>query len=690
VSFSGEHASAGLSRWAAVGGLLALFLLQAVLVIAPLKRDASPLTWDEAVHMRNAWKYADDLGAGRWSGLLRPVIVPGHPPYPPFAHAVMGAASRFAVRFGVEPEDGAAAGNVLFLMLLAWSVYLLASDWWGEAAGVAAAFLASLSPPLLEASRHLGVDVALTAWVAAAYAFWSLSRRFTLWSWTAALGLAGAGGMLTKWTFGFYVLPIVVAAAWDLFRPSGKGARLKILSALVISAGLAAPWYAVNLFNVAVKTARAAGLGAQEGDPVSGLGAWLYYLGTFKQALGWTGMGAALSGFLWLLLRRPHDGWVLASWLGASYAVWTFLVSNKDPRYMYPALTVLPLAAASLPFRLPVLLVALLAGSALWQVRGLPARPAWPLAEIVSRTAALKKEPGAAPLTLLANHAFLSGTNLPWYAEREGVDDEVLVRSRSSGLGEFTEFVLVKTGDLGPARTVRGHEAARAEALRPDGWFSKAFSKAAAWPLPDGSEALLFQRIPSPTAAPQAAPERILSALVPGAEAEGLSLQGTGTNYELKAAKLRVKGLILRQVDIRLEGLRLVADDQGAPKALELRRAEVRSLRLKESDAALFLGTRVKSLRDGAVRFLPGEEIEASGRVKGLPARARVRIFYDPAGRRVTARVLSLKASGIPALTGREFSFSLEPGRGWPFLVEMAGLKTVPGAAGEGTLEVAP
>lgn len=355
-----QEGSSVLGRLAVPAAFLALLFLQWSLVF---HRSPPAAAWEPALHMRAAQKYGADFSQSRWQDLLRPPEEPGRAPSPPLFGLSTAAASSVGTRAGLAPEAGAVWAGLFFLLLLSWSAYLLASDWWGASAGVAAAFLTSLWPPYWDAALALAPDTALAAWVALSYALWEKSRRFTLWRESLGAGLAMAAGALTDAVFLAYAAPIAGAALWEVFRPAESRSRFRAAAALAVPAVLAAPWYAIHWRGLAEEAFR-----FSSGGP-RGLDALFYYLTVFKDWIGWAGLAAAAAGFAWTLFRQARNGWVLASWAASGYIFWT-LSPDKDPRRMLPVLPAMALSAAGLPFRAPLVMAAALIGMALWSARG--------------------------------------------------------------------------------------------------------------------------------------------------------------------------------------------------------------------------------------------------------------------------------------------------------------------------------
>jgi hypothetical protein len=667
----------------------ALALWQALLLGSWLSRDTRPSKWDQSVHLSTARDYGDAFAAGSPAGLLFAKARPGHPPYPPLVHDVMAPFMAVGARLGVAPEDAACGANWLALILLSAGAALLASSLWGREAGLAAAVLSGLLPPALLYAREPMVDLALVSFVVVTYALWVRSDRFRHPRWSRWLGVAAGLGMLTKWSFVFYVLPVLADAALAL-RRDRRGAGYNALVALGWAALVAGPWYALNAPAVLPKVLRSAALGKAEGDPsVFSLAAWTWYLRLVPDQLTRPGALAAAGVAGWILYRRPAGWKVLAAWVVTGFVFWN-LVSNKNDRYFLPVLAAVPVAAAALPRRIPWLLAAAAAVFSAWIAWGPPGRPhvnaplaqSWPLDEVV-RVVEARRDPAApfAILTCAVNHDYMNGNNLSWAVQKRGLSDTVIVRSRLDPLGQWAQFVLVKTGNVGPDYASGRQVAAREEALREGGWFARHFRREAAWGLPDGSEALLFRR---DDAAPSPDPARLAEGLFPGLAAEGWTATAAPsparpgeTLWRVGAASVSYKELVLTGLSAELDGVLAAVDDAGRPRLLRLRTARLASARVTDAALAAYLERRVKGLKDVTVRFDDGR-VSVDGRFRGFRAAVTAALAYDPGARAVVVGLERLRLGGLPlpaGLAGRR-SFPLRAQKGMPFDVELSGLRT--------------
>lgn len=681
-----------------LGGMI---LVQGILLGLWLRRDTRPPAWDQSVHLMSAWRYKEAAAHGNIGALLHTRTSPGHPPYPPAVHYLMGAGLSLAESLGWSVEDGAVfVSQLFFLGLLILGSYVLAAHFWGPPSGLAAAALASFAPPVQSMAHQPLADLGLVATVVFSYALWVRSDGFTRFRWSLGLGVALGVGCLTKWTFPTYILPIFGSAVYRFFR--NKNAR-NILWAGGIAVLLVVPWYLINLPILLPKLIRVAGLGAQEGDP-SGttLAGWFWYGRSTWTFWGGPLVLGGLAGVAWGFFRRMKSAPILIAWFLISYGVWS-LVSNKDPRYLAPAAVVLPIAWAALPFRLPHLGALLTALWATWAVFSSQPRPwmdrpvteSWPIEDIVHKAVSLQEErAGPSVLTLVANHEALNGPTLTWTVLKEGASPGLVVRTKLVRLGQLTEFVLVKTGSLGPAGTATDQEVAREEIFIPQGWFPRAFAEVDRWAFPDGSDAVLFQRRKgAPRSSSAVGLLGLLPDLVPNLALEGLrvSIEESRTfpgefEVQVVADEFRLMNLFLRQVDLVLDGVQMASDDAGRLRLLGLRRVDVRSAFLTEEDASAFLSKKVPALRAGHIAFLEGNRIRVTGSYGPVPVRAEISFSLggsESQGTEISVELVQLRLVGVPVPVWalgplRHRDLSLLPTGRMPYEIGLEGLRSAP------------
>jgi hypothetical protein len=355
----------------------------------------------------------------------------------------------------------------------------------------------------------------------------------------------------------------------------------------------------------------------------------------------------------------------LASWLAFSYLFCT-LVPSKDPRYFLPAAAALPVVGVA---GLPAPALALSAVLAAWQARNYrrPDPSVWPVDEILAETEA-RRGGRTVSLCLLANHMALNNTTFSYAARRRGLD-RVYLGGIQNEIPEWADFVLVKTGDPGPfiADSTRS---ILASARDPRSLFSDVFRPARRWPLPDGSEAVLYEQRPdlrwlSGTRRYPALPVR-------SGVLRGVTLKSSGPGrYEVSADSLELEKLSapVRGIRVELSGARLIERD-GKIHILGLERLRLLSARQDGRELSLALTRR--SGIPVALEF-EGGQVRATARLAGLPV-LRATILLTAQSADIAVKLNSAAFFGIP-LPRLSIHRSLEARPPWqPYSLELAPL----------------
>ena len=184
-------------------GLVALLAFQGWLLGVWIGGENRPPSWDQAIHLEIAHDYAALLAAGDWGGVLRLGPKPGMPPFPP------------AFELTLLPWLGRPdATSATLWANFGWLAFLLAAVWGlgmvyaGPLEALAAAVLVACAPQTQWLVRNHLSDMALAAWVAAAYLACAWSAGFLRWKGSLLAGAAVGGALLTKWSAWTYFLPL--------------------------------------------------------------------------------------------------------------------------------------------------------------------------------------------------------------------------------------------------------------------------------------------------------------------------------------------------------------------------------------------------------------------------------------------------------------------------------------------------
>lgn len=615
--------------------------------------DSRPPGAEQAAQLEAAWDLKAALGQGRF----------GRADIPPLYHLSLRPALG-----GANPAQGAVWVNLCYLALLAFGLWGLGRHFLGPWEGLGAAVLFTCAPQVSWLAHEVLPDLALTAWAACAYWAFAACDGFRNKLPAALFGALLGAAMLTKWTAFTFFLPMLVPA----FSALNRGASGGLLGAVATAAVVAGPWYAARL---PAFVSGVAGAAAAFGAPVfSGASLLAYPLlmaeGLELPLLVMGLIGAAVPS----MRRKTEDSWLLPALFVSALVVWTLLPA-RELRLLLPGLV--PLAVLAMgPFprgvRAAACAVALLSS---WNYsRGVlphlgvfksekPAQEDWRLPEILKAAHGLR-EPGTAlsSLALVADHPRLNAPGLRWELKRLGLPD-MGVRGVDARTTELCEFVLVKTGELGPAEKVGALAEARKVMLDPGRWWRRGWREARRFPLPDGSEAVLFKRSSGPRGPVGEGRLRFDYYEDKAFTAEGLEVdlgrwdaaRGVYPRVELKAARLVVRGLEVENLQAVLTGLNIFsADESGAEKAdplvdarlTRLDALEVAYAEVRDDALAAFLKS-LDGVTSSSAKF-EGGAASVSAVWKEKPVRLSLVPALSPDGSGIDAGLSSADVFGVP------------------------------------------
>ncbi len=685
-------------------GLSAFLAVEALLLRHYIAVDKRPPSWDQATHMEIALDYREALGAGRWSDMWFLAPKPGMPPFPPAYHLLLRSAFASA-----DPAHAALWINWFYMAILALSLFGISWRFMPNSRALAATLAFCAAPGLQDLLTTQLVDLAMVALVSASYWVLLESEGFTGWLPALGFGFLHAAGMMHKWSFFSYMLPAYVVAARAL---GDRTARVKVVAAVALSLALSAPWYWSHL---ALLPARLVQASSDFATPFWKDNAWAAYL---RQACASLGPLLWALGFVSLLSpqysRRRENGWILGYWALFSYVFWA-VVPNRQIRFLLPGLAPLAVAmAATWPRRLTWSVAALQVLGALNFFYGfvgplvvaMPLQPLtffvnrppladeWRIEDILRRVEA-ERDPSReiANVTLVANDDYFNGPTFHWVQRRLNLP-HVRMRGVNKRLCEFSEFVIVKNGRLGPASVIGGLPEAAKIVNEPDGWFRAAYEQSASWPLPDASTAVLYrQKRRRPRPIDQ---KRIDYALLQagGVRARNmradLGVWDVGTSawkdVAIGAERLEVRGLAVRDVAVDVKNFSVVPMfeagagtnfDWGDVRLMRIDRVVVRALRISADDLKKFVEARVPGL--ALTDLILDGTVKASGEWRGRRVTAEAALELDRAAHRLRVRILSASYMGLSVPVAlfrpiKELDLSLDPNPETPFFIELSGL----------------
>lgn len=647
---------------------LAVFLSwQALALRSYARADQRPPAWDQAIHLEIAHDYRVALKEGRLGDVVSLAPKPGMPPFPPLYHLLV--AKVYDER---NPAGSALWVNWFYFALMCLAIFGISYHFRPDETALAAVIGFACTPGMMDLYTTQLVDLAVVAWSAAA--FWLLLKtdEFRSWGYSIAFGVCFAVGMMHKWSFFSYMIPAYLLGLKALGE---RKSRLPALASLAVALLLCGPWYFVHLPVLVPRLFQAS---SDFAVPVWKGGAFFNYLlqstdsfGPLFWGLGWVALLAAQPR------RYVEQFWLTMAWVGCSYVFWA-IVPNRQMRFLLPGMPGLAVCAAmAWPGVLLWGLAAVQAFTAAnftsgWispitvplpfvTFRVLPSDPPknenWQMAEIL-KEAERRAEGEPANLTLIANAQRFNGPTMTWLRKELGLK-KVRVRGVNKRLCEFSQFVVLKEGDLGPPSVIGGLAEAAKAVQDKSGWFRKGYDEAARYPLPDGSAAVLYMR--KRLTAPQFKQGKLPFQFYENGHVRATNMkvelggfdaaQGVYPLARLNAESVTVRGLQVARPSVEFHDLAMVSTSKDARsewddvRLLKLGRLVIKSGEITAEGLKTMLEQRVKNLK---IRTLSLEQgvLRAEASLSNIALTAAVRPELKPDG--LTLHLLDARLGATP------------------------------------------
>ena len=261
--------------------------------------------------------------------------------YPPLFHL---AAMPFYFMFG-EGYDSAVLSNLLFLFILATSMFFIGKKIKNAEVGIFLAVITISAPGLNYLLYDYLIDYSLVAMVSLSYMFLLYSENFTKLGYSILFGISLGLSMLTKWTsIIFLLVPIYFSMKNFSKKKKWKKEFHKLIIPFIVAILLASTWYLPRfgmLLNQMSYSIRDVGL--LEGDPaattLNGIGYYLF------------GLIESYSLYFFMLfciaLIFGKRDWKLITNIMFIFTAFTVL-PNKDMRYILPIIPFFSIVIISL------------------------------------------------------------------------------------------------------------------------------------------------------------------------------------------------------------------------------------------------------------------------------------------------------------------------------------------------------
>ncbi len=688
--------------------LLSLFLV--LTHVLWLSNDLRPPSWDASAHLNLCLQYRDVLRNADTNLGRNLLDVTGY--YPPLYHL---STLPFLALFGYSLSS-ACLVNLLYLLILVWATYGIGKRLYNELTGLLAAFLVSVYPYIAFMTNSFVIDLALTSMVTLGMYLYLRSEDFRK-SWPSMLfGLVCGIGVLVKWTYGFFLFGPALYGLWKAIRTRKEYPRMLKNAglSLLISFIVAWPWYSYNLIKFVRYSIRFSGIGANEGDPViQSLSSWLYYGKNLLLQVQPVFLALFVLGILIYLLTWKRQNKILFWWIVLPYIILT-LIRNKDERYTLPFLAAVSIISCFWLVNIkkdiikyvliPLVVVFGLTQyfvTSFGQVGNYYCQPPHPenwqqkaVSDLILQTKSTSKD--QASVSVVANHSFWHSETLRFYADAHHLP--LLFKGYSRNLGQFADYIITKSGDIGPAFTLGGMPEARERILSATkDKINSGFRLIGSFALPDDSWLFVFKReTNAKTFGPRQFEARVLENKLTASvmeylkDAEGLKLEIKSKNMKeaqegcfeqvvITAKKLKIGEIWLTDVNIAIKGLDLnlpLLWDEG--KLIVYAMDEMHpAFSIKAHDLSELLQKKAKNIKNPLVS-IQHNVLNVEGDWQGLHLRVKAGIVKEQDQLYAQCAKLEIGWVRIPRWLYRgvaEKPFMLSPEPEWPVTTVVSEIK---------------
>jgi hypothetical protein len=347
--------------------LLLVLILYGTNIYYLINADFAPPMWDEAVHLRDSLVYhnilsnpsqinfkviSDILGKSEQYPLIRPSGY--YPPLGPiltsFLYFFFGTSTRVAIM-----------SNMVFLFILIFSIYKIGTQMFNRNTGLLASVLILLFPIVLKHSVVYMPDLPLTAIVAFSIFTILKSDYFRDTKFSVISGFSFGLGMLTKWTYLFFVVgPLFYSVLKAFYAESSRKDVVKVpfylrksfrnIGIFVISSVATFGPYYIPILAALIKDIFILPLGVLAEGPnslFSFASASFYPVALWKDMITPLGSILLTDGLVLVFFSKSRYKTFLLIWALVPYFIFTFMIINKNSRYIMPALVPISLIISS-------------------------------------------------------------------------------------------------------------------------------------------------------------------------------------------------------------------------------------------------------------------------------------------------------------------------------------------------------
>ena len=219
-----------------------------------LNFNVYPYGPDEFSHLLIAQNFYNGIISGRIERLLELFKLSTDAIYPPLFHFTAALLCFFLGASSISPL----IINLLYLLILLFSVYAIGCKLYDRSVGVLATLLISLYPMVFRYSRFFGLDFAQMSMVCLSICFLIYTEYFSNRKFSVLLGISIGLGMLVKWAFLLFLSGPLACVILQAFLRAKKNLGLcvvfiNLLLSLLIGVLISLTWYLPSYAEVLIR-----------------------------------------------------------------------------------------------------------------------------------------------------------------------------------------------------------------------------------------------------------------------------------------------------------------------------------------------------------------------------------------------------------------------------------------------------
>jgi hypothetical protein len=405
-----------------------------------------------------------------------------------------------------------AFSNSLFLTILSLSLFFLSAQIFNRNVAILSSIGITSFWAISYHFRMFMLDLPVTAMVCLGIYSFLKTKNFENIKNSIIFGFISGLGMLTKWSYIFFIfVPCLHSIISFIFANNKYKRIIGMILSLLMFLIITSPWYALHISNLLVDFVIVSyEIGIREGDPeVFSLQSLLFYIVKFPSLILFHWLIYFIIGFYFYLFKELKNKPILFLWMLSGYLILTVL-RNKEIRYIMPVLPAVSMISVfwldkikwNFYRKVMIILIPVLLSLMHSIYADLPLKEKWFVPEAVNFIKSQKFYNYYPSVRVVPDHPYFEKNAFRYYAE---INNFKCYFSSWHLFPFFSDYIITKTGYQGIRKEA---EEIMNKHIRNRKDFKLIFKNKWQKNLPDGSVAIIYIRDITPL--PKATPLHII------------------------------------------------------------------------------------------------------------------------------------------------------------------------------------